>query len=95
MCLFEHVYFARPDSLIYGHSVNESRHKMGKRLAIEQPADADLVVPVPDSGTVAAIGYSAQSKHQFSLWAGAQSLRGSHLHRAAAVDSLVSACASN
>jgi amidophosphoribosyltransferase len=65
MCLFEHVYFARPDSLIYGHSVNESRHKMGKRLAIEQPADADLVVPVPDSGTVAAIGYSAQSQISF------------------------------
>ncbi len=65
MCLFEHVYFARPDSLIYGHSVNESRHKMGKRLAIEQPADADLVVPVPDSGTVAAIGYSAQSGISF------------------------------
>lgn len=65
MCLFEHVYFARPDSLIYGHSVNESRHKMGKRLAIEHPAEADLVVPVPDSGTVAAIGYSAQSKISF------------------------------
>ena len=65
MCLFEHVYFARPDSLIYGHSVNESRHKMGKRLAIEHPADADLVVPVPDSGTVAAIGYAAQSKINF------------------------------
>ena len=65
MCLFEHVYFARPDSLIYGHSVNESRHKMGKRLAIEHPADADLVVPVPDSGTVAASGYSAQSKISF------------------------------
>ena len=43
----------------------ESRHKMGKRLAIEQPADADLVVPVPDSGTVAAIGYSAQSGFSF------------------------------
>ncbi len=65
MCLFEHVYFARPDSLIYGHSVNESRHKMGKRLAIEHPAEADLVVPVPDSGTVAAIGYAAQSKINF------------------------------
>ena len=65
MCLFEHVYFARPDSLIYGQSVNESRHKMGKRLAMEHPADADLVVPVPDSGTVAAIGYSAQSKISF------------------------------
>jgi amidophosphoribosyltransferase len=65
MCLFEHVYFARPDSLIYGHSVNESRHKMGKRLAIEQPADADIVVPVPDSGTAASIGYSAQSGISF------------------------------
>ncbi|MCU1267002.1 MAG: amidophosphoribosyltransferase [Acidobacteria bacterium] len=65
MCIFEHVYFARPDSLIYGHSVNESRHKMGKRLAQEQPADADLIVPVPDSGTVAAIGYAAQSKTSF------------------------------
>jgi len=65
MCIFEHVYFARPDSLIFGHSVNESRHKMGKRLAIEHPADADLVVPVPDSGTVAAVGYAAQSKTSF------------------------------
>jgi amidophosphoribosyltransferase len=62
MCIFEHVYFARPDSLIYGHSVNESRHKMGKRLALEYPADADIVVPVPDSGVAAAIGYAAQSK---------------------------------
>jgi len=65
MCIFEHVYFARPDSLIFGQSVNESRHKMGKRLALEQPADADLIVPVPDSGTVAAIGYAAQSKTSF------------------------------
>jgi len=65
MCLFEHVYFARPDSLIYGQSVNESRHRMGARLAIEQPADADIVVPVPDSGTVAAIGYSAESGTSF------------------------------
>jgi amidophosphoribosyltransferase len=61
MCLFEHVYFSRPDSLIFGRSVNRSRHKMGKRLAIEQPADADIVVPVPDSGVPAAIGYSAES----------------------------------
>ncbi|HEU5238060.1 MAG TPA: amidophosphoribosyltransferase, partial [Pyrinomonadaceae bacterium] len=61
MCIFEHVYFARPDSIIFGQSVNRSRHKMGRRLAIEQPADADIVVPVPDSGVPAAIGYSAES----------------------------------
>jgi amidophosphoribosyltransferase len=60
-CVFEHVYFARPDSLIYGRSVNESRHKMGRRLAIEHPAHADIVVPVPDSGVAASIGYSAES----------------------------------
>jgi amidophosphoribosyltransferase len=65
MCMFEHVYFARPDSLIYGQSVNESRHKMGKQLAREHPVEADLIVPVPDSGTVAAIGYSAESKISF------------------------------
>src|SRR5204863_6399792 len=61
MCFFEHVYFARSDSLIFGQSVNRSRHLMGKRLAIEQPADADIVVPVPDSGVPAAIGYSSES----------------------------------
>ncbi|MCS6873845.1 MAG: amidophosphoribosyltransferase [Pyrinomonadaceae bacterium] len=60
-CAFEHVYFSRPDSIIFGRSVNESRHKMGRRLAIEQPCDADIVVPVPDSGVAAAIGYAAQS----------------------------------
>jgi len=61
MCIFEHVYFSRPDSIIFGQSVNRSRHKMGQRLAIEQPAHADIVVPVPDSGVPAAIGYSAES----------------------------------
>ncbi|MFN6963594.1 MAG: amidophosphoribosyltransferase [Pyrinomonadaceae bacterium] len=61
VCTFEHVYFSRPDSTIFGRSVNESRHKMGKRLAIEHPAEADIVVPVPDSGVAAAIGYSSQS----------------------------------
>ena len=64
-CIFEHVYFSRPDSIIYGRSVNESRHKMGKRLAIEQPARADIVVPVPDSGVAASIGYAAQSALPF------------------------------
>ena len=67
MCIFEHVYFSRPDSIIFGQSVNHSRHKMGQRLAIEQPADADIVVPVPDSGVAAAIGYSAESGLPFRL----------------------------
>ncbi|HEX6123967.1 MAG TPA: amidophosphoribosyltransferase [Pyrinomonadaceae bacterium] len=61
VCTFEHVYFSRPDSTIFGRSVNESRHKMGKQLALEHPVDADIVVPVPDSGVAAAIGYSSQS----------------------------------
>ena len=65
VCTFEHVYFSRPDSTIFGRSVNESRHKMGKQLAIEQPCDADLVVPVPDSGVAAAIGYASQSGINF------------------------------
>jgi amidophosphoribosyltransferase len=65
VCTFEHVYFSRPDSTIFGRSVNESRHKMGKQLAIEQPCDADLVIPVPDSGVAAAIGYAAQSGINF------------------------------
>jgi amidophosphoribosyltransferase len=65
VCTFEHVYFSRPDSTIFGRSVNESRHKMGKQLAIEHPANADLVVPVPDSGVAAAIGYANQSGINF------------------------------
>jgi len=68
-CIFEHVYFSRPDSIVFGQSVNKSRHKMGKQLAREHPADADIVVPVPDSGTAAAIGYASESglKFRFGL----------------------------
>ena len=68
-CIFEHVYFSRPDSIVFGRSVNKSRHKMGQQLAREHPADADIVVPVPDSGTAAAIGYAAESglKFRFGL----------------------------
>jgi amidophosphoribosyltransferase len=68
-CIFEHVYFSRPDSLVFGRSVNKSRHKMGQQLAREHPADADIVIPVPDSGVAAAIGYSAESglKFRFGL----------------------------
>lgn len=65
VCAFEHVYFSRPDSIIFGRSVNESRHKMGKRLAEEHPVEADLVVPVPDSGVAAAIGYARWSGINF------------------------------
>jgi amidophosphoribosyltransferase len=60
-CIFEHVYFARPDSRIYGRWVQNSREEMGRQLARECGIDADLVVPVPDSGVTAAIGYAAES----------------------------------
>lgn len=68
-CIFEHVYFARPDSLVFGRSVNKSRHLLGRWLARECPVDADIVVPVPDSGVAAAIGFSAESglKFRFGL----------------------------
>src|SRR6202158_1799509 len=60
-CIFEHVYFSRPDSRVFGRPVQESREQLGRQLAIEPPADADLIVPVPDSGVTAAMGYSAES----------------------------------
>jgi amidophosphoribosyltransferase len=60
-CIFELIYFARPDSQVFGRSVYRTRKELGRRLAIEQPADADVVVPVPDSGVAAALGYSEQS----------------------------------
>ena len=60
-CVFEHVYFSRPDSIVFGRPVEQSREKLGRLLARECPADADLVVPVPDSGVAAAIGYASES----------------------------------
>jgi amidophosphoribosyltransferase len=60
-CIFEHVYFSRPDSYVFGRSVNEVRTELGRRLAKEQPAPADVVVPVPDSGVCAATGYAEAS----------------------------------
>jgi amidophosphoribosyltransferase len=60
-CIFELIYFARPDSQVFGRSVYRTRKELGRRLAIEQPADADVVVPVPDSGVPAALGYAEQS----------------------------------
>jgi len=66
-CLFEYVYFARPDSVIQGRSVYEVRRQMGHQLSIEHPAEADVVVPVPDSGVPAGIGFSEHSKIPFQL----------------------------
>jgi amidophosphoribosyltransferase len=60
-CVFEHVYFARPDSTVFGRAVAQSREKMGRLLARQHPVEADVVVPVPDSGVSAAIGYAAES----------------------------------
>src|SRR5438034_4998893 len=60
-CIFEHVYFARPDSYVFGKSVNEVRTELGRVLAREQAIDADVVVPVPDSGVCAAMGYAEQA----------------------------------
>lgn len=66
-CVFEHVYFARPDSQVFGLSVYESRKRMGEILAEENGIDADMVIPVPDSGVPAAIGYSRRSGIPFEL----------------------------
>src|SRR5437773_9200634 len=66
-CIFEHVYFSRPDSIVFGRTVQTSRTLMGKILAEENPVDADLVVPIPDSGVAAAIGYSEQSGIPFAF----------------------------
>jgi amidophosphoribosyltransferase len=60
-CIFEHVYFARPDSYVFGRSVNEVRTELGRVLARERPVDADVVVPVPDSGVCAAMGFHEES----------------------------------
>jgi len=66
-CVFEHVYFARPDSLVFGKSVAATREAFGARLAREHPAPADVVVPVPDSGMYAGLGYARESRLPFAL----------------------------
>jgi amidophosphoribosyltransferase len=60
-CIFEHVYFSRPDSIVFGRAVQDSREELGRQLAREAPAEAEIVVPVPDSGVTAAMGYAAES----------------------------------
>jgi amidophosphoribosyltransferase len=66
-CIFEYVYFARPDSFLYGRNVYSVRKQQGRALARECPADADLVVPVPDSGNAAALGFAEESKLPFEM----------------------------
>src|SRR5438132_1447041 len=67
LCVFEYISFARPDSVVEGHSVYEARKRIGRELAREAPVDADVVVPVPDSGVPAALGYAAESGLPFEL----------------------------
>ncbi|HEX9779609.1 MAG TPA: amidophosphoribosyltransferase [bacterium] len=66
-CLFEHVYFSRPDSVIFGESVEQVRVQLGRQLAREHPAQADLVMPIPDSGNFAALGFSLESGIPFHM----------------------------
>ncbi len=66
-CIFEYIYFSRPDSILGGRSVYEVRKQMGRQLAIESPAEADVVVPIPDSGVPAALGYAQETGIPFEL----------------------------
>lgn len=66
-CIFEHIYFAKQNSRFFGENVHVFRKKLGRQLAIEQPAEADLVIPIPDSGTSAAIGYAEQGSLAFDM----------------------------
>ncbi len=66
-CIFEHIYFARPDSLLYGRSVYQTRKEFGRQLAREAAVEADIVIPVPDSGVPAALGYAEESGLPFEM----------------------------
>lgn len=66
-CIFEFVYFSRPDSKIFGENVDKARRKLGKNLAEESPVDADIVISVPDSSNTAAVGYSRRTNMKFEL----------------------------
>jgi amidophosphoribosyltransferase len=66
-CVFEHIYFARPDSLVYDRSVYQTRKEFGRQLAYEAPVDADIVIPVPDSGVPAALGYAEAARLPFEM----------------------------
>ncbi len=81
-CVFEYVYLARPDTTIGGRVVHEARVEMGRLLAQQHPVDADLVIPTPESGTPAAIGYAQESGHPLRPGPGQELLRRPDLHRA-------------
>ena len=81
-CVFEYIYFARPSSLMEGTSVYEARKRIGRELALESAIEADVIVPVPDSGVPAAMGYSTESGIPFELGDHPQPIHRPHLHRA-------------
>ena len=85
-CIFEYIYFARPDSSLNGLSVYECRKKFGEQLAIESPKPADVVIPVPDSGVPAAIGYAQKAGIPFELGYHKDPLRWTDFYRASAVN---------
>jgi amidophosphoribosyltransferase len=66
-CVFEFIYFSRPDSQIFNEYVDKTRRKLGKNLALENPCDADIVISVPDSSNTAALGYAARSEAKFEI----------------------------
>ena len=82
MCVFEHIYFARPDAQMDGQTLHAERERMGEQLAAEAPAEADVVIPVPDSGTPAAQGYARASGLPFARRADQEPLRRAHVHPA-------------
>ena len=81
LCLFEFVYFARPDSSLYGQSVHQARVRMGELLAEQAPVEADLVMGVPESGVPAAEGYARAQRHPLRPGPGEEPLHRPHVHR--------------
>ena len=84
LCIFEFFYLARPDTRLEGVEVHGARVRMGERLAAEAPVDADLVLPIPDSGTPAAIGFSRATRHPVQRGPDQEPLRRPHVHPARA-----------
>jgi amidophosphoribosyltransferase len=101
LCAFEYVYFARPDSSIDGVSVMESRHRMGRILYEEHPVDADVVIPIPDSGIAGALGYAHASGISFDMglvrnrFVGRTLIKPSQAERLQAVQLKLSVCGSS